>query len=66
MVLRFSVHNDDYDETVDRLVDLGIKFKMSTPVIEKDCSIIDLYISTYKEFAMAFYVMVMFAMLRDE
>lgn len=66
MEIRFGIDFDDVDEVSDRLIDLSVLFSIKTDDPMKRTSIVTVHVDTYKELVKAFYVCIMFAMLRDE
>lgn len=66
MEIRFGISGDDYDETIDRLSDLSLCYEVLQSVPARNHFVIRVFVSTYKEMALANYVVMLFAMLRDE
>lgn len=66
MELRFGIDMEDADEVRERLSDLQMKFVINSKIPAHRSYTVTLYIDTYKDCIKAFYVVVMFAMLRDE
>lgn len=66
MEIKFGIDLDDIDEVSERLVDLSILFSIRTGDTTHRTSVVTLHVDTYKELVKAFYVCVLFALLRDE
>ena len=66
MEIKFGIELEDYDEVTDRLSDLRMKFVINVQTPANNKATVRLFVDTYKDMANAFYVTMMFAMLRDE
>lgn len=66
MEVRFSIDAEDYDEVIDRMSDLNLHYEVLSSVPAKNMFVIRIMISTYKEYCVVSYIIMLFAMLRDE
>lgn len=66
MELKFGIEMEDADEVRERLIDLKAKFVINSKIPANRSYTVTLFVDTYKDCIIAFYVAVMFALLRDE